>query len=411
MNFEVNSTNSVVKAIAEGTAPKPAQLAAARGILPLPQADLLEVLVILSGSEDEELSKAAETSLKSQDNEKLKGVINSKDVAPQVLHYFATQETLSQEVYELVIANPKTPNDSIVQFARNASNGELLEVLSFNQQLLIKTPAIIDAIIANPYRTAEAQRRASEIKREFFEKERGAEQIAKELRAQGKEAAAEFIEEAEFADDLLKVSDDDNGLDIDDALFLADLIEVADSDVDDSWLSLEYIEEIYEETDEQREAAVSKILGEMKAEDGGELTNERVSMISRIMNMNMKDRMKMAMKGNREARNILIRDPNRVVAQAVANNPMLTEQEVERISKMRTVPEDVLRQIATNKNWARKYIIIHNLAINPRTPVGNAMTILARLQLRDLLMIAKNRNVPDAVRRHAKRIGEARTGR
>ncbi len=408
MKPEVHSTNSVVQAIANGTAPKPAQLAAAKGILPLPQTDLLEALVILSKNEDQELSAAAIKTLKSQDNEKLKGVISSKEVAPQVLHFFATQETLSQEVYELVIANPKTPNESIVQFARNASNGELLEVLTFNQQLLIKTPAIIDAIIANPNRTAEADRRASEIKREFFDKERGAEQIAKELRAQGNEAAAHFIEEAEFTDGL----DSENAsLNFDDALFLAGLIEVPDSDIDDSWLSLEYIEEIYEETDQQRQAAIGKIIGEMKTEGDGELANERVSMISKIMGMNMKDRITMAMKGNREARNVLIRDPNRVIAQAVIQNPKLTDQEVETISKMRTVPEEVLRLIAMNKQWARSYIIIHNLALNPRTPVGSAMSIIPRLQLRDLLSMAKNKNVPDAIRKHAQRIGNARAGR
>lgn len=406
MNIEVNSTNSVVRAIAAGTAPKPAQIAAARGILPLPQNDLLEVLVILATNPDKELSALAEKTLKTQDSEKLKGVVSSNDVAPQVLHYFATQETLSQEVYELVIANPKTPNESIVQFARNSSNGELLEVLSFNQQLLIKTPAILDAIIANPHRTAEADRRASEIKREFFEKERGAEQIAKELKAQGKEAAAEFIASAEFIDDS-----GDNGLSFDDAMFLADLIEVSDAEVDDSWLSLEYIEEIYEETDDQRQAALSKILGEMKSEGDGEIGNERVSMISRIMGMKMKDRIQMAMKGNREARNILVRDPNRIIAQAVIQNPKLTDQEVETISKMRTVPEDVLRQIAMNKQWARSYVIIHNLALNPRTPVGNAMNIIPRLQLRDLLSMTKNKNVPDAIRKHAQRISSARVGR
>ncbi len=410
MNLEVNSTNSVVRAIAQGNAPRPAQMAAARGILPLPQSDLLEALVILSKNEDKELATVAEKTLKSQDNEKLKSVIKSEEVAPQVLHYFATQDTLSQDLYEAVISNPRTPDESIIQFARQASNGELLEVLSFNQQLLIKTPAIIDAIIANPYRTAEAERRASEIKREFFEKERGAEQIAKELRAQGKEAAAEFLENAEFTENLLEVSKDGT-LGFDDALFLAELIEVPDSDVDDSWLSLEYIEEIYEETDEQRQAAISKIVGEMRTENDGDVSNERVSMISRIMGMKMKDRVKMAMKGNREARNILIRDPNRIVAQAVIQNPKLTDQEVETISKMRTVPEDVLRQIAINKQWARSYMIIHNLAQNPRTPVGNAMSIIPRLQLRDLLAMAKNRNIPDAIRKHAARISSARVGR
>jgi hypothetical protein len=129
------------------------------------------------------------------------------------------------------------------------------------------------------------------------------------------------------------------------------------------------------------------------------------------MGLNMKDRVKMAMKGNREARNILIRDPNRIIAQAVIQNPKLTDQEVETISKMRTVPEDVLRLIAMNKQWARSYMIIHNLALNPRTPVGSAMAIIPRLQLRDLLAMAKNKNVPDAIRKHAQSIGNARAGR
>jgi len=409
MNFEVNSTNSVVQAIASGKAPKPAQLAASRGALPLPQIDLLEALVILSRGEDKEIATNAEKTLKSQDNEQLKSVISSPDVAPQVLDYFATQETLSQEIYEVVISNPKTPNQSIVKFAQTTLNGELLEVVTLNQQLLINTPDLIDAILKNPKRTTEADRRASEIKKEFFEKERGAKQIADELRAQGKEAAAEFIEEAEFAEELSE-EPAEGDISVEDALFLAKHIEVPDDEIDDSWLSLEYIEEIYEETPEERAAIVGKILGEMKADENDEISGERISMVQKIMGMGMKDRVKFAAKGDREARNVLIRDPNKIVAQAVIKNPKITEQEVEKISTMKTVPEDVLRVVAMDKKFARNYVIIHNLAKNPRTPIGNVISILTRLQLRDLLGIQKNRNVPDAVRKQAQRLATARTG-
>jgi len=124
----------------------------------------------------------------------------------------------------------------------------------------------------------------------------------------------------------------------------------------------------------------------------------------------MKDRLKAAMKGDREVRNILIRDPNRLISQAVVKNPKITEQEIEKISTMKTVPEDVLRGIATDKKFARNYVIIHNLARNPRTPIGNVLSLLTLLQLRDISAIGKNRNVPDAVRRHATRIANARTG-
>ena len=54
----------------------------------------------------------------------------------------------------------------------------LLELITINQQRLIRAPAIIDAVLANPVRTHEAERRVREVRREFFEKERGAQQIA-----------------------------------------------------------------------------------------------------------------------------------------------------------------------------------------------------------------------------------------
>ena len=409
MNVEVNSTNPVVKAIVSGVAPQPARLAAARGMLPLPQSDLLEILVALASENDAELAETATKTLAAQDKNDLENAVKSDEIAPQVLAYFAGQNEQPKQIHEAIITNPKTPTDSIINFARQTAHGDLLELISFNQQMLIKTPQIIDAIIANPYRTAEAERRATETKREFFQKERGAQQIANELRARGKTAAAEFIEQAEFADDLQEESSK-TSLSFEDAILLAEHIEVPDAEVDDSWLSSAFIEEFYEETDEQRELIVNKILGELSAEDD-EISGERVSMINRILRMGMKDRVKLAAKGDREARNILIRDPNRIVAQAVITNAKITEQEVEKVAAMRSVPEDVLRQIAINRTWARNYTIMHNLARNPRTPMANVISILTRLQLRDLQAMTKNRNVSDAVRKQALRLATARSGR
>lgn len=405
MNLEITSTNPVVKAVITGSAPRPAQVAASRGILPLPQADLLEILVAFSEDTDAELRDNALASLSSQNTEALEATMRSDEIAPRVLSYFASRIELPPAVHESIITNARTPAAAIARFAAATQNGGLLELISLNQQLLIQNPAIIDAIISNQYRTPEADRRASETKREFFEKERGAQQIANELRAQGKEAAAEFLEQAEFAIDM-----DAAGMTIDDAIFLAEHIEVPDHETDDSWLSLEYIEEIYEETEEQRKATIGKILGELQSEEEEEISSERVSMINRIMKMGVKDRVKLGMKGDREARNILIRDPNRLVSSAVVNNPRITEQEIEMIASMRSLAEDILRQIAANRQWSRSYGVMHALARNPRTPIANVLTIMSRLQLRDLVALTKNRNVSDAVRRQAVRLHNARTG-
>lgn len=400
MAAEISSKNPVVRAIVDGTAPRPAQIAASRGILPLAQTDLLEVLVALYYGGDAELKSNAGDTLASQSAYELEQTMRSRDIAPSVLAYFAGRPELPASIHESIITNVKTPPAAIADFAAKTAKGELIELISLNQQLLIQNPSIIDAILKNTNRTAEAERRASEIKREFFEKERGAEQIANELRAQGNEAAAEFFEQSGFAE---------SGLTAEDAVLLAQHIEVPDHETDDSWLALEFIEEIYEETEEQRQATIAKIVGELQTE-GEEVGSERIAMINRVMKMGVKDRVKLAMKGDREARNILIRDPNRLVSSAVVNNPRISEQEIEAISAMRSMSEDILRQIAANRQWSRIYTIMHSLAKNPRTPLANVITIMNRLQLRDLVALSKNRNVSDAVRRQALRLQNARTG-
>jgi hypothetical protein len=405
MSVEIVSKNPVVKAIIEGTAPAPARLAAARGMLPLPQADLLEILANLATNSDAELAGNANKTLENQNPTSILPILEMPETSPTVLTYFAEKRNLPKEIYHAVITNPNIPDNAIVQIARQTQDGDLLEVIAMNQQRLIRTKSIIDAILNNSFRTVEADRRASETKREFFEKERGAQQIANELRARGQDAAAEFIEKSDLAETL----DQPGSLSLEDALFLAKHIEIPDSEIDDSWLSLEYIEEFYEESPAEREAIVHKIVGEIRFEDE-DITSERISTISRILKMTMKDRVKLAMKGDREARNILIRDPNRVVCQAVIQNPRITEQEIEKIAAMRTVPDDVLRQIAINRQWARNYLIMHTLARNPRTPIGNVVTILTRLQLRDLLNLSKDRNVSEAVRKQSFRLVNARTG-
>jgi hypothetical protein len=275
----------------------------------------------------------------------------------------------------------------------------VLEVISINQQRLIRAPQIIDAVLSNAARTPDSERRVRETRREFFEKERGARQVAEEMRARGMNAAAEFFEESESVGE-------EGGLSLEDAWLIAQHIEVSDEDVDDSWLPSEWLEELIEETFEQREALATRLVAEASADAAAP---ERVALIRRIMLMKVKDRMKLGMKGDREARSILIRDSNRIVAQAVINNPRITDQEVEAIAAMRTVSDEVLRLIGMNRAWARQYPIIHNLARNPRTPLPTAMSILLRLQTKDLKNLSQNRNVPEAIRRQAMRLSSART--
>ncbi len=305
-------------------------MAAARGMLPVPQDVLLELLVALRADADESVARAAEETLTDQDAVTLLGVASAQETAPAVLSYLAERAGLAREVQESLALNASTPDEAVAALARATAEGAVLELVSLNQQRLIRTPAIIDAVLANPARTSDADRRVRETRREFFEKERGARQVADEMRAQGLSAAAEFIESAEsFGAEA--------GLSLDDAWLIAQHIEVSDVDIDDSWLPSERYEDLLDETFEQRQAAAERLVAEALAEGATAAPPERVALIRRIMLMKVKDRMKLGMKGDREARSILIRDPNKVVAQAVINNPRITDQEVEAIAAMRTV--------------------------------------------------------------------------
>lgn len=395
----ITSTNPAVKAIIEGSAPQQARLAAASGMLPLAQSDLLEVLVALRRSDDAEIAAAAEETLNSQTPDDLLRAAKSDETCTPVLDYLAQTPNSNREIHEAIALNAKTSDHAIAALASTTSDAALLNIIVLNQQRLVRFPKIIDAILGNSDRTAEAERRALETRREFFEKERGAQQIAQELRNRGNTAAAEFFETADLSESLS----------IEDAWLIAQHIEVSDAEIDESWLPSERFEELRAETPEEHAANFKRVV-EFEKLELGMVPDERVSLIRRIMFMNAKDRMKLAMKGDREARSILIRDSNRVVAVAVIHNPKVTDQEVENIAAMRTVADEVLRLISVNRNWARSYPIIHNLARNPRTPLPTVFQILPRIRTKDLKNLSQNRNVSEGARRQAFRLAQTRAG-
>jgi len=110
------------------------------------------------------------------------------------------------------------------------------------------------------------------------------------------------------------------------------------------------------------------------------------------------ERLKAALKGSREMRAILVRDPNKMISSAVLSSPKLTEQEVEGISRMANVPEEVLRMIGAHRAWMKNYSIVLGLAKNPKTPLAMSLTLMHRLSDRDLNQLSVDRNVPEPLR-------------
>jgi hypothetical protein len=114
--------------------------------------------------------------------------------------------------------------------------------------------------------------------------------------------------------------------------------------------------------------------------------------------MTVLERLKVAMRGTREQRSALVRDPNKMVAVAVLSSPKVTEPEIESFAKMTTVSEEVLRMIGSNRVWTRNYGVVLGLARNPKTPTGIALNLSSRLNDRDMRQLSNDRNVPEPVR-------------
>jgi hypothetical protein len=120
--------------------------------------------------------------------------------------------------------------------------------------------------------------------------------------------------------------------------------------------------------------------------------------------MTVPQRLKMAMKGSREQRAVLVRDNNRMIAAAVLSSPKLAETEVEAFARMANVSEDVLRTISMNRSWMRRQAVATALVKNPKTPATISLFLLPRMQQRDVKNLAIDRNVPEALRLSAKKM-------
>jgi len=139
---------------------------------------------------------------------------------------------------------------------------------------------------------------------------------------------------------------------------------------------------------------------------GGEIESEAEpeKVVTLLQAMTVPQRLKLAMKGSREQRAVLVRDPNRMIAAAVLSSPKLAQTEVEAFARMANVSEEVLRTISMNRSWMRKLAVAAALVKNPKTPATISLHLLPRMNQRDVKNLATDRNVPEALRLNAKKM-------
>lgn len=135
-----------------------------------------------------------------------------------------------------------------------------------------------------------------------------------------------------------------------------------------------------------------------------EKAQERETLLQRISRMTAAEKIALALKGNQEERLVLIRDSNKVVARAVLQSPKLTDAEIEAYASMRNVTEEVLRLIAMNRGFMKRYAVVSALVNNPRAPIDVTLPLLNRVNDRDMKGLMTNKNVAEVLRSMATKI-------
>ena len=337
-------------------APVPLRMMAAKALVPLSPADMLSVLFMLSYDPDQGVrDQVQKTASTLQDRTAASG-FRDEEVHPPVLGWFLRLYGQNDTYAEMLILNGNTPDDAVAAVAEGCSQ-RTAETIGQNQLRLLRHDGIIRALSKNPNAVGALIDGVCDFAvRSGMMLEDVPQMLEARVRLFGPQAATQPPpKEGPTADDIMS--------------------EFAMPD-----------------------AATEGADGEAPIDDA-----KRLSLSKRIMAMNVSEKIKLATKGNKEARGILMRDSNKLVAVAVIRSPRITDGEVLVQAQSKICMDDVLRVIYSNREWLRKYSIKLALVKNPKVPQGVSMRLMTTLHEHDVKSLAKDKNVPGSVQMLAKK--------
>ena len=350
------------KLISDAAPPK-LKMMAARGIVPGLRPDaILSVLVLLEASDDRQIAEQAEHTLDNLPEPLLQGALDA-DLPELVLYAMAVRFTDRMDVLEKMMRMPRLP---VAAVAHLASRGQepTTELVATNEERMLAHPELIEAIYMNGNSRMSTANRLVELA------------VRNGIDLHGIPAWKE-IQIAIQGELIAEPSD-----------------EPLPEDV-----------EFWEEQQLARDLADDRMEDVVIEDDDGEeqLHDKFVPLYQRIAEMSVTQKIRCAMLGEREERLLLIRESNKVVAAAAARSQKLQEADVVQISKSRGVVEEVLRIIGQSPEWLKSYQIKKNLVSNAKTPIAIANKLVLHLREADLRKLAKNKNIPGAVRQQVRR--------
>lgn len=372
-------------------APPPMKAMVARGMVPMKPLVQVCALYQIAARDGGDLANDAARTVRGLPPGTLRSIAK-EPLLPVVLDWLATLFEDSREILQPIVLNKRVDTETLLRVAEESSDGAVLELIANNQARLLEAPALIEALFLN------RAMRASSVDRML------------DFAARNNVALPNIPEYqaivAAIAGDLPQSEEEARAADARFAEVQAHLDGLAgrtEEEIEE--VASAYADESEAEAPAAQEKARQKAEPEPEEEEGKKRSS---SAAGRIRDLNVAQKVRLAMMGNATERGILIRDTNKIVCRAVIRSPAVSDSEAMIYAKNKSLLDEVIGYIASNKKWIRHYQMKLALVQNPKTPVGDAMRFLNYLRVNDLRLVARSKGVPGPITKAAKQLIKTR---
>jgi hypothetical protein len=332
-------------------APVPLRMMCAKALVPLQPPDMVGALFMLTFDADEKVREtAAQTAAKLPDRV-LAGALRDEGVQKPVLAWLLEQYWQNDGYAEMLVLNNHTPDDAVAR-AAGLCSARTAEIIAGNQLRILRDDSILRALTSNP-----------------------------NVPASVIDSVCDFCVRSGMSVDLPQMKE---------ARIRLFGPEAAEAPPDPG----------------PSADAVLQEFGGASEEAPPMEEGQRINFAKSIMKMSVSEKVKLATKGNKEARGILLRDSNRLVAVAAIRNPRITDGEVLAQILNKAVNDDVLREIYGDREYTKQYPFKLALVKNPKTPQAMSMRFLSTLRETDVKNLSRDKNVPNVVQQLARKMME-----
>ncbi len=373
---------------------------AARGALQVPPAENIEILVYLA-LHNKVFGELARMTLAGWDEKASHAAAADPQTLPEVLTYMISPDNLRLALLPALLENPSVPEGQLTKLAVSAMR-DTIEVMLASARVR-SLNSVVEILKTNPY-----------LKKEE------AEQLRRISSTAGSPVAPEQVSPAEPAEPRPAASDGEGspepaGAEGDDetvAGYLADHAGDIAAEGEKPFQAIGGIVDLlgsdYFPVTQAESAPAPAQAGPAPAQASGAagskpapVEGKRQNTVQKVNALDVKGRIQLALKGNKEERSLLIRDGTKVVALAVLEAPKLSDGEVEKFASQKNVLEAVLRQIPLKRRFMKNYIVVRNLVANPRTPLDLGLGLMKNLLTADLKNLSANKEVSETIRKLA----------